>query len=73
MRTDAMLPLRGLQNLPTRAPARVDGTGAGNTVAAQEDGDFSRALRGAAGVGAVVASAPRSVGGGARLRRARQR
>lgn len=58
MRTEAMLPLRGLQNLPTRAPARVEGSGPGNTVSAQQDGEFSRTLRGASGVGAVVAISP---------------
>jgi hypothetical protein len=54
MRTDAMLPLRGLQTLPTRAPTRVDGGRAGNGVTAQEDGEFARTLRGASESATVV-------------------
>lgn len=54
MRTNAMLPLRGLQTLPTHAASRADAGRAGNAGAADEEGEFARALRGAQDQGAVV-------------------
>jgi hypothetical protein len=58
MRTDAMLPLRGLQALPTNAVGRADAARAGNGGSQQEDDAFGRALRGADAPGVVVGISP---------------
>lgn len=58
MRTDAMLPLRGLQTLPTSSAGRVDAARAGNAVGQQDESDFARALRSAEDPGVVVGISP---------------
>lgn len=58
MRTNAMLPLRGLQTLPARGAARADAPRTGNAVPGQEDSEFGRAIRDSAEPATVVEISP---------------